>query len=70
MIQDPAIGPDSYIGYLVTTLSGSTDTTFYILAVYFGAVQIRRTRHAIATGLTADLAGVVGSVIACSYLFG
>ena len=69
-IQDPAIGPDSYIGYLVTTLSGSTDTTFYILAVYFGAVQIRRTRHAIATGLTADLAGVVGSVIACSYLFG
>lgn len=70
MIQDPAIGPDSYIGYLVTTLSGSTDTTFYILAVYFGAVQIRRTRHAIATGLTADLAGVVGSVIAVSYLFG
>jgi len=70
MIQDPATGPDTYIGYLVTTLSGSTDTTFYILAVYFGAVQIRRTRHAIATGLTADLAGVVGSVIACSYLFG
>jgi spore maturation protein SpmA len=69
-IQDPSIGPDSYIGYLVTTLSGSTDTTFYILAVYFGSVQIRRTRHAIATGLTADVAGVVGSVIACSYLFG
>ncbi len=69
-IQDPAIGPDSYTGYLVSTLQGSTDTTFYILAVYFGAVQVRRIRHALAAGLTADLAGVVGAVIACSYLYG
>ena len=68
-IGDPAIGPDSYTGYLVSTLQGSTETTFYVLAVYFGAVQVRRVRHALAAGLTADLAGVVGAVIACSYLF-
>ncbi len=70
LLQDPVIGPDSYIGYLASTLTGSTDTTFYILAVYFGAVQIRRTRHALAAGLTADVAGAVGAVIACSYLYG
>lgn len=70
IINDPAIGPDSYIGYLVTTLQGSTETTFYILAVYFGAVQVKRIRHAMAAALTADLAGIVGAVIVCSYLFG
>ncbi len=69
-IQDPAIGPDSYIGYLATTLSGATDPTFYVLAVYFGAIQIRRARHALAAGLTADVAGAAGAVIACSYLHG
>jgi spore maturation protein SpmA len=69
-IQDPAIGPDSYVGYLVSTLQGSTETTFYVLAVYFGAVQVRRVRHALAAGLTADLAGIIGAVAAVSYLFG
>lgn len=69
-ISNPAIGPDSYIGYLVSTLQGSTETTFYVLAVYFGAVQIRRTRHALAAGLTADLAGIMGAVAACTYLYG
>ena len=69
IIQDPAIGPDSYTGYLVSTLQGSTETTFYVLAVYFGAVQIRRVRHALAAGLTADLAGVVAAVVICSVLF-
>ena len=69
-IQDPAIGPDSYVGYLATTLSGATDPTFYVLAVYFGAIQIRRARHALAAGLTADVAGAAGAVIACSYLYG
>jgi spore maturation protein SpmA len=70
IIQDPSIGPDSSVGYLVSTISGSTDTTFYVLAVYFGAVQIRRVRHAMAAGLPADVAGVAGAVIACRYLFG
>jgi spore maturation protein SpmA len=70
VINDPAIGPDSYTGILVSTLQGSTDTTFYILAVYFGSVQIRRIRHALAAGLTADVAGVVGAVAACQLVYG
>jgi spore maturation protein SpmA len=69
VINDPAIGPDSYTGYLVSTLQGCTETTFYVLAVYFGAVQVRRIRYTLAAGLLADLAGVMGSVAACSYLF-
>ncbi|MES9958771.1 MAG: spore maturation protein, partial [Sedimenticola sp.] len=47
-----------------------TETTFYVLAVYFGAIQVRRIRHALAVGLTADLAGVIAAVIAVSFLFG
>ena len=67
IIKDPAIGPDSYTGYLVSTLQGSTETTFYVIAVYFGAVQVRRIRHSLAAGLTADVAGVIFSVLACSF---
>lgn len=70
IIEDPSVGPDSYAGYLVSTLQGSTETTFYVLAVYFGAVQVRRVRHALAAGLTADLAGIAGAVVACLWLFG
>lgn len=70
IIEDPAVGPDSYVGYLVSTLQGSTETTFYVIAVYFGAVQVRRLRHALAAGLSADLAGVVAAVVICSILFG
>ncbi len=66
IINDPAIGPDSYTGVLVSTLQGSTETTFYVMAVYFGAVQVRRIRHAMAAALTADAAGVIFAVIACS----
>ncbi|MBL6958137.1 MAG: spore maturation protein [Rhodospirillales bacterium] len=70
LINDPAIGPDSYTGYLVSTLQGSTETTFYVLAVYFGAVQVRRIRHALVAGLTADVAGIAGAVVICLLLFG
>ncbi len=70
IIEDPNIGPDSYVGYLVSTLQGSTETTFYVIAVYFGAVQIKRVRHALAAALTADIAGIAGAVIACSLLYG
>ena len=70
IINDPAIGPDSYTGYLVSTFQGSTETTFYVLAVYFGAVGIRRVRHALATALTADLAGIIAAVVICSLLYG
>lgn len=63
-----ANGPDSYVGNLVSTLQGSTETTFYVLAVYFGAVGISRVRHAVATGLIADLAGYAGALVAVRWL--
>ncbi len=63
-----ANGPDSYVGYLVSTLQGSTETTFYVLAVYFGAVGVSRVRHAVACGLIADLAGYAGAVAAVRWL--
>lgn len=61
-------GADSFVGRLACIFQGSTDTTFYILAVYFGSVSIRYTRHAVACGLLADLAGVVAAIAVC-YLF-
>lgn len=61
-------GADSFVGRLSCIFQGSTDTTFYILAVYFGSVNIRHTRHAVACGLLADLAGVVAA-IAIAYMF-
>lgn len=69
IINDPAIGPDSYVGYLVSTLQGSSETTFYVLAVYFGAVQVRRMRHTLAAALASDVVAVIASVAICSYLF-
>ncbi len=63
-------GPDSYIGELASTMNGSTETTFYVLAVYFGSVGVSRIRHAVPAGLAADLAGVVASVIAVQLLLG
>lgn len=64
IFKNPSLGPDSYIGYLTSTMMGSTETTFYVLAVYFGAVQIKRLRHAIPAALCADLAGITASVVA------
>ena len=61
-------GADSFVGRLACIFQGSTDTTFYILAVYFGSVSIRHTRHAVACGLLADLAGIIAA-IAVAYLF-
>ncbi len=69
ILADPATGPDTYVGFLVSTFQGSTETTFYVLAVYFGAVQIRRIRHALAAGLTADVAGIAAAVFICAVLF-
>ncbi len=63
-------GPDSFIGYMVSSLYGSTDTTFYVLAVYFGAVGVKRTRHALPACLLADAAGIVGGVFIVNVLFG
>lgn len=61
-------GADSFVGRLSSVFQGSTDTTFYILAVYFGSVGIRYTRHAVACGLLADLAGVIAAIAIC-YMF-
>jgi spore maturation protein SpmA len=63
-LADPSTGPDTYTGLLVSTINGCSETTFYVLAVYFGSVGIHRYRHAIAAGLLADLFGVIGSVVA------
>lgn len=62
-------GPDSLIGRIASTMMGSTETTFYVLAVYFGAVSIRKTRHAVAAGLLADVAGLLTSVWICNVMF-
>jgi len=61
-------GADSFVGRLSCVFQGSTDTTFYILAVYFGSVGVRYTRHAVACGLLADLAGIIAAITIC-YLF-
>ncbi len=63
-------GPDSYVGYLVSTIQGSTETTFYVLAVYFGAVGIRQTRHALPACLVADVVGISAAVLAVWWMFG
>lgn len=69
LLKDPAIGPDSYLGILSSTIYGSSETTFYVLAVYFGAAGVKRIRHALLAGLLADLGGVVFSVLICSWLY-
>ena len=61
-------GPDSFVGHLSCIFQGATDTTFYIIAVYFGSVGIRKTRYAITAGLIADFAGVVTAVFV-AYVF-
>jgi spore maturation protein SpmA len=61
-------GPDSFVGNVVSVILGSTDTTFYVLAVYFGAVRIRATRHTLPACLIADVAGVLASVWVCRLL--
>ena len=62
-------GPDSFIGILVSTFYGSTETTFYVLAVYFGAVNIKNTRHAVPAGLIADICGILGALFIVKLLF-
>ena len=63
-------GPDSFVGRLASVMYGSTETTFYVLAVYFGAVGVKRTRHAVAAGLIADAAGLLAALLVCRALFG
>jgi len=62
-------GPDHINSLMAGTIFGSTETTFYVIAVYFGSVGVRRTRHAVPAGLAADLAGVIASVVICRLMF-
>ncbi|MCL4789199.1 MAG: spore maturation protein [Verrucomicrobia bacterium] len=63
-------GPDSLIALTGATIFGSTETTFYVIAVYFGAVNVRRTRHAVPAGLIADAVGIIASILICKMMFG
>jgi len=63
-------GPDSFVGLLASTIQGSTDTTLYVLTVYFGSVGVTRVRWALPVGLAADVAGFFGAVYFCYRLFG
>ena len=63
-------GADSFVGRLVSVIQGTTETTFYVLAVYFGSVGIRRTRHAVACGLAADAGGILAAVLVTYLFFG
>jgi spore maturation protein B len=62
-------GVDSLIGFISSTMYGSTETTFYVVAVYFGAVNVYKTRYAIPAGLLADAAGLITAVLICRVLF-
>ncbi|MCF7802315.1 MAG: spore maturation protein [Candidatus Marinimicrobia bacterium] len=62
-------GPSSMIGRMASVMEGSTETTFYVLAVYFGSVSIRNSRHALPAALTADLAGIIAAVLVCHLVF-
>ncbi len=62
-------GPDSLIGIMASTMYGSSETTFYVLAVYFGTVSIKNTRHAVPTGIIADLAGMLAAVWIVNLMF-
>jgi len=63
------LGPDNILSYMAATIYGSAETTFYVVAVYFGSVGVTKTRHAIPAGLFADFVGVIASVLACRLLF-
>jgi spore maturation protein SpmA len=63
-------GPDSFLGYLVATINGGTETTFYVLALYFGSVQVKALRHTLLACVAADFAGPIAAFIACKVMFG
>ncbi|MBE6158366.1 MAG: spore maturation protein [Firmicutes bacterium] len=62
-------GPDSFIGYLASTFQGCTDTTIYVLALYFGSIKITKTRYALIVGLFADLIGIISAIVVISIVY-
>ncbi len=63
------IGPDGFLGYLASFIQGSTDTTLYVITLYFGSVGIKKIRHALYVGLFADLVAIIISIIVCNIIF-
>lgn len=63
-------GPDSLIGRMAATMYGSSETTFYVIAVYFGAVSVRKTRHAVPAALIGDVVAAIATVVVCFWMFG
>lgn len=63
-------GPDSFVGRLASTLQGCTDTTIYVLALYFGSIKVKKTKHALGAGLFADFVGILASFFIVSWFFG
>lgn len=63
-------GPDSFLGRLASTMQGSTDTTLYVLTIYFGSVQIKRMKYALKVGLITDFIGIITSIIVVTMIFG
>jgi spore maturation protein SpmB len=63
-------GADSFVGRVASTVQGATDTTFYIIAVYFGSVGIKKTRYAVTCGLIADFAGIIAAILMAYLFFG
>jgi len=70
LVKDPAYGPDNLITLMGCTLYGCSETTFYVIAVYFGSVGIRKTRHAIPAGIVADIVGPIAAVMICRAVLG
>lgn len=63
-------GPDSFVGRLASVIQGSTDTTFYILTLYFGSIGIKKIRYSLWAGLAADIIGIISAIIIVNYMFG
>ncbi|MFI3307253.1 MAG: spore maturation protein [Mycoplasmatota bacterium] len=63
------LGPDSFIGKLASVIQSSTDTTFYVLTLYFGSIGIKKIKYSLYAGLLADLIGIISSILICNILF-
>jgi spore maturation protein B len=70
LAKDPAFGPDNIVTLMAATFYGCSETTFYVIAVYFGSVGVRRTRHAIPAGIVADVVGPIAAVLVCRAVLG
>jgi spore maturation protein B len=70
LVKSPLYGPDNLITLMAATFYGCSETTFYVIAVYFGSVGIKKTRHAIPAGIVADIVGPIAAVLVCRAVLG